>query len=457
VPGTPEEDYYRTCKANYRARNDSIVHDIFYGTFRTETKCPNCNHVSLKFEPFNMLSLPIPVTTKETTMVLTYYFINQYCLYDLIKVECSVGRDVSLKSIKDGYAASRQLDPSSVSFYSYHGKTFEWKENDNLEQSLGEVKFPEDSFFFLIEDNTAFTKQKDMVHVLYLVDDTKRDGVVGIRKLTKVPPQCSLKYLYQFFFECLKQVFGDALNSFDESFSSKNMDDRLFDLYYNGQPLKFYSEQNERARLEVKDYSEIVVKIHKDNIRNHKKLNSLETNHAEKYPDGNLTLKNCFEALTNPEKLDEENKWLCEKCKQHTRANFRLSIKELPPVLILHLKRFKKSANGAFSKITDAVDFPIEDLSIADFTTDPELPDNQCTYSLFGVVNHSGSVNFGHYTSIVSNRTKPGQWVECDDENTSTFESGPHFYKNRVYILFYKKNQPKTLGVKLASSYMVAE
>lgn len=453
MPGTPEDAYFKTCKENYKARNSSVVQDIFYGTFKTETTCPNCKHVSLKYEPFNMLSLPIPVPTRETTMGLTFYFIDQYCLFDLVKVECSVGKEVPLKSIRDGYAASRRIDPKSLTFYYYNGKTFEWLEKPDIEEPIGEVKFPDDNYFFLIEDNPALVRANE-VRVLFAVEGIKSDQVVGIRKLTKLPADAKIKHLYFFFFECLKQLFGDALGSFDDSFASKCGPERPFDLFYEGKHLAFFSDHSEEFSVTLKDYCEVVVKIPHEKIRTHKKLNSLGTNHTDKYPDGNLTLRNCFESLTNPEKLDEENKWLCEKCKQHTRANFRLSIKELPPVLILHLKRFKKTAGGYHTKINDAIDFPLRGLRLADFTTNPDLPENQCSYDLFGIVNHSGGVNSGHYTSLVSNRTNPDQWVECDDETTSTFDSDPHFYKNRAYILFYRRKETKNPASRLAHSEM---
>lgn len=422
------------------ARNDSIVQNIFYGTFRSETTCPNCKHLSLKFEPFSMISLPIPVLTKETpTMGLTFYFVDHYCLFDLVKVECNVSKDVSLKSVKNGYAAFKKVDSKSLSFYFYHGKNFKWKEKEILDDALCEIQFPEDNYFFLIEDNPLLLTA-GTVHVLFAVENIKLEQVVGIRKLTKMQTDSKARDLYFFFFECLRQIFGDSLGTFEESFSKSAPNPRIFDLFYEGKLLVFSTDLADEAVVSLTDYCEIVVKIHSDSIRTHKKLNSLGSTHTDKYPDGNITLRNCFESLTNPEKLDEENKWFCEKCKEHTRASFRLSIKELPPVLIIHLKRFKKTAGGSHTKITEAVHFPKKNLRLEAFTTDPDLAENKRSYDLFGVVNHSGSVNYGHYTSIVENRTEPNQWVECDDECTNTFESEPHFYNNRAYILFYKRN-----------------
>ena len=444
VPGTSEIAYYETVKANYKARNDSIIHDIFYGTFRTETICSNCKHISLKFEPFNMLSLPIPITTKETVMGLTFYFIGKFCLYDFIKIECQVGKEITLKSIKDGITSSKNIDTENTSFYMYDGKTFEWNESKILDDPLSEVVFPENNFFFLVEDKTSLTQSTDSVNVLFRIENIRPETVSGIRKIIKMNPNTHVKDLYAFFFGCLKEVFGDAIGTFEECLSKNNVKTRLFDLYFKEQNLEYNTEDQQGQTLALTDNTEIVVKIHNEGLSRHKKLNNLGVSNSERYPDGDITLKKCLESLMNPEKLDQENQWFCEKCKQRTRAHFEMTIKELPNILIVHLKRFKRNTSGTYSKITESVYYPSKDLSLASFTTEPTLAENQATYSLFGVVNHSGSVSFGHYTSSVCNRTNHNNWVECDDEYVTSYDSNPQLSKSKAYILFYRRNPQAT-------------
>lgn len=36
--------------------------------------------------------------------------------------------------------------------------------------------------------------------------------------------------------------------------------------------------------------------------------------------DGGINLMDCFEEFRKPEMLDEDNKWYCNKCKDHVRA-----------------------------------------------------------------------------------------------------------------------------------------
>lgn len=52
-----------SCQAweNHLRRNRSIVVDLFHGQLRSQVKCKTCGHVSARFDPFNFLSLPLPM------------------------------------------------------------------------------------------------------------------------------------------------------------------------------------------------------------------------------------------------------------------------------------------------------------------------------------------------------------------------------------------------------------
>jgi ubiquitin C-terminal hydrolase len=54
----------------YKSANSSVITDIMTGTFCTETKCLECKYISVIFEPFQLLSLPIPdcETSLETCL-----------------------------------------------------------------------------------------------------------------------------------------------------------------------------------------------------------------------------------------------------------------------------------------------------------------------------------------------------------------------------------------------------
>ena len=52
---------------NHRLRNDSIIVDIFHGLFKSTLVCPECFKVSVTFDPFCYLTLPLPMK-KDRTM-----------------------------------------------------------------------------------------------------------------------------------------------------------------------------------------------------------------------------------------------------------------------------------------------------------------------------------------------------------------------------------------------------
>jgi ubiquitin C-terminal hydrolase len=45
----------------YKRRNDSVILDLFHGLLKSTVVCPECNKISVTFDPFCYLSLPLPV------------------------------------------------------------------------------------------------------------------------------------------------------------------------------------------------------------------------------------------------------------------------------------------------------------------------------------------------------------------------------------------------------------
>jgi len=78
---------------------------------------------------------------------------------------------------------------------------------------------------------------------------------------------------------------------------------------------------------------------------------------------------------------------------------------KLPPILIVHLKRFLKNDHeysffrNASRKITELVDFPITSLDMSEYLINEEEKKKDCIYDLFGVSNHMGKLHGGHYTA----------------------------------------------------------
>lgn len=56
---------------NHKARNDSIIVDTCQGQYKSTLVCPNCAKVSVTFDPFMYLSLPLPgKRTRSVTLTV---------------------------------------------------------------------------------------------------------------------------------------------------------------------------------------------------------------------------------------------------------------------------------------------------------------------------------------------------------------------------------------------------
>jgi len=67
----PDEIVAEESWSNYKKRNDSIVVDTFHAMLKSTLVCPGCKLVSVTFDPFCYLSLPLPVK-REKQVNLTF-------------------------------------------------------------------------------------------------------------------------------------------------------------------------------------------------------------------------------------------------------------------------------------------------------------------------------------------------------------------------------------------------
>ena len=112
---------------------------------------------------------------------------------------------------------------------------------------------------------------------------------------------------------------------------------------------------------------------------------------------GPVYLDECLEKFSEIEILDGNDAWHCPKCKMQRTSRKMLSIARLPPILLIHLKRFYYQ--GPFkNKIETYVDFPLKSLDLSRFISDGRANDNLnkgAIYDLYAIsVNYSMSCFF---------------------------------------------------------------
>ncbi|GJQ73747.1 hypothetical protein Trydic_g14079 [Trypoxylus dichotomus] len=203
--------------------------------------------------------------------------------------------------------------------------------------------------------------------------------------------------------------------------------------------------------------------------------------------EGELSVQSCLNQFTACELMTANNKVSCELCTKryggqekktiYTTATKQLLIYNPPAVLILHLKRFQVY-HFRPTKVSKHVTFPtLLDLAPYCSKRSQNLPtfeagQTQVLYSLYGVVEHSGSIHGGHYVAYIKVRPKleensyrwqflpknqkekklgdslkgaqgipdvpPGKWYYVSDSHVTEVQESK-VLNAQAYLLFYER------------------
>ncbi|KAM9181847.1 ubiquitin carboxyl-terminal hydrolase 8 isoform 3-T5 [Mergus octosetaceus] len=154
------------------------------------------------------------------------------------------------------------------------------------------------------------------------------------------------------------------------------------------------------------------------------------------------TLQECLRLFSKEEKLTDNNRFYCSHCKTRRDSLKKIEIWKLPPVLLVHLKRF--SYDGRWKqKLQTSVDFPLETLDLSQYVIGPK--NNLKRYNLFSVSNHYGGLDGGHYTAYCKNASKQ-RWFKFDDHEVSEISSSS-VKSSAAYILFYSSYEQRAVDM----------
>ena len=200
--------------------------------------------------------------------------------------------------------------------------------------------------------------------------------------------------------------------------------------YYYYEHTYYNNDSKKQLELEV---------IFKDDswIRmNYLEMIELSKDYHANTKESRVNIYDCLEQFSKWENLDENNLWYWPTCKDSVAASKKIEIFKAPPILILHLKRFKIkntiSIGRTGERLSTLVDFPLTSLNLIKYVYDKSAP---AIYDLYAVSNHYGSTGFGHYTAFALNK---GIWRKFDDSSVSTIDPS-QVCSTAAYVLFYKR------------------
>ncbi len=124
-----------------------------------------------------------------------------------------------------------------------------------------------------------------------------------------------------------------------------------------------------------------------------------------------VVLQELIDEFVKTEVLSGADAWNCPRCKVPRKASKSLSIARLPPVLLVHLKRFSTKDGHFWDKSETPVVFPVRNLDMTHYLPpapvgrggnvvgpgdDPMSQNGPFRFDLFAVSNHMGSLSNGH-------------------------------------------------------------
>uniref|UniRef100_A0A8C1AT18 Ubiquitin carboxyl-terminal hydrolase n=2 Tax=Cyprinus carpio TaxID=7962 RepID=A0A8C1AT18_CYPCA len=496
--GRPDEIVAKEAWANHRLRNDSVIVDIFHGLFKSTLVCPECSKVSVTFDPFCYLTLPLPMKKDRTMEVFLVRTDPQFrpMQYRVVVPKMGAVADLCSALAKLSGVPSENMVVADVYNHRFHKI---YKRDDGLNHILEK----DDIFVYEVLEEDS---EKMNLPVYFRERHAKHSGGSSGTMLFGQPllitvqrHNLTVDTLYERVLERIGLVlFFCCAGSNDSNHSGIcngpngicDGDEEAMDHQESPEPENSHSDtvdgeedsepENGPNSSGGKSFTS------RPKLFSFSMVNSYGTANISSVPfDGNLlkltthstvaidwdsdtrklcyddqeaeaydkhesmlhaqkkkttvALRECIELFTTMETLGEHDPWYCPTCKKHQQATKKFDLWSLPRILVVHLKRF--SYNRCWrDKLDTVVDFPIRDLNMSEFVCDPKA--DPYVYDLIAVSNHYGGMGGGHYTAYGKNKMD-GKWYYFDDSSVSS-STEDQIVTKAAYVLFYQRRDADT-------------
>ncbi|PFX27615.1 Ubiquitin carboxyl-terminal hydrolase 19 [Stylophora pistillata] len=111
--GRPDTEVANEAWRRYKSRNDSVIVDLFQGQLKSKLTCPVCKKISIKYDPFMNLSVPLP---KDQKKLPVYIFFKDYNKVPL-KIGVKIALGASIEQFKCAVERFTGIQPDNMRVY----------------------------------------------------------------------------------------------------------------------------------------------------------------------------------------------------------------------------------------------------------------------------------------------------------------------------------------------------
>uniref|UniRef100_A0A669QJ07 Ubiquitin carboxyl-terminal hydrolase 4 n=1 Tax=Phasianus colchicus TaxID=9054 RepID=A0A669QJ07_PHACC len=495
--GRPDSVVAKEAWENHRLRNDSIIVDIFHGLFKSTLVCPKCSKVSVTFDPFCYLTLPLPLKRDRLLEVTLVYADPQRrpVQYRVVVPMMGAISDLCESLSKLSGVPAENMVVTDVYNHRFH-KIFQ------ADEGLNHIMPKDDIFVYEVckpsEDGSEYITFSVYFREKAVRQSSSTSGTIlfGQPLLMSVPKhKLTVDHLYGVVLERISRyvklpvaeeystpcpgrgpcngsssVAEGDIEEMEHQDDGQECREKLAEVdpcHSEGcmqieptrdvQPCKkqhftfslvnLYgtSEINsivEGKLLKLNAFSTLAIDWDSDTRRllfDEQEAQAFEKHASVLQPQkmkAVVALKDCIELFTTMETLGEHDPWYCPNCKKHQQATKKFDLWSLPKILVVHLKRFSYSRYWR-DKLDTVVEFPIRGLNMSEFVCDPR--GSSYVYDLIAVSNHYGAMGVGHW--LMQKGLEEGS-VRCDLQQPSPklqflFPTDTAYAKNKVNGKWY--------------------
>ncbi|KAK9668450.1 hypothetical protein RND81_13G061300 [Saponaria officinalis] len=455
--GRGDEEYADECWKNHKARNDSIIVDTCQGQYKSTLVCPVCDNISITFDPFMYLTLPLPSMVNRTMTVTVLHGDGSRLP---MPYTVSVSKNGFCRDLTQALCTECCLrhDESLLLAEVYDHKIYRFLESPL--ESLFSIKDDEHIVAYRIPKERTGLKRLEIVHrspdkkllgsplVSYLLEECVTVSDIGIAIKSVLAP-FKKAHVSSRDIHCEKgsssgsDLCDESENGFLDNAAGHNfasefplrltvVDERssngeaIDDDYVKNSPFMRITLNWTDEELDLYDVSDLedLPEVCKSGFT------------AKKTRQEAISLFSCLDAFLKEEPLGLDDMWYCPHCKEHRQASKKLDLWRLPEILVIHLKRFSYS-RYLKNKLDTFVTFPIQNLDLGKYVKSKEASNIPCMYELYAISNHYGGLGGGHYTAYAK-LIDEDRWYHFDDSHVSSVNE-TDIRTAAAYVLFYRR------------------
>jgi len=485
----PDSEVADESWANHKKRHDSIIVDLFQGQYKSTVVCPTCNKVSVTFDPFMYLTLPLPSKRTQTLTFTLFRRPTEYAKSSRpVKYSIQIEKTATVRTLRHAIGKLVHIEPSRLFIADcVILKLYDipFLDSKKVEDTFREMTYSSSFMVYEVDHDieiavngscslfTPLRSYDTMNGTLSSKQETPNLVILDVsQKVEGEPTNVAVPFVLTF---DRKEVTGLAIAQAVKARAARYVDFEAAERQISeagkkgsGSVCKVtvkYKDSIETIEIDplssdplalppkVAMVSVFVEWGNSDWVdRDEAGIKAVDEDEsvgdalvAPTKPQ--VTLQTCLSLWGEEETLSEENAWYCSQCREHKMAKKSLRLWRAPEILVVHLKRFSYTTYSR-NKVESFVEYPLENLDLSEFIAGP-CPMEGANYDLYAISNHYGGLGGGHYTAYAKSPWKqegngvPEKtgWYNFDDSYVSPVSNLPTIKSNNAYVLFYKRRK----------------